>query len=265
MPLFATGKRRVRSVQIRSHRGIGSYHPLVAEPVPHVDLRHPLDESAELVLREVRADAPKTGRDVVPRHGEGDSTLQFPSIHSTVTIASNVPFPFGAGGRQIAAMRVALLTISTAGSRGERKDTSGDAIAAWARDRKYELVARMLVSDDANAIIRQLLEWCDGDGADLVLTTGGTGLSPTDVTPEATAVAIERDAPGIAEWLRAKSVREFPKAALSRGRAGVRHRTLIVNLPGSPSGVKDSLAALDPIVDHAVAVLRGEAGDHGAK
>jgi molybdopterin adenylyltransferase len=161
------------------------------------------------------------------------------------------------------AMRLAILTISTAGAKGERKDTSGDAIVAWAREHRYEVVGREMVSDDVNAIVNQLLGWCDAERADLVLTTGGTGLSPTDVTPEATGVVIERDAPGIAERLRLTSVNNFPKAALSRGRSGVRNKTLIVNLPGSPGGVKDSLAALEPIVDHAVAVLRGEAGDHG--
>lgn len=160
-------------------------------------------------------------------------------------------------------MRLAILTISTAGARGEREDTSGDAIARWAREHRYELVARELVSDDETQIVVRLMTWCDGGMADLVLTTGGTGLSPTDVTPEATAMVIERDAPGIAEWLRAKSVTSFPKAALSRGRSGVRNRTLIVNLPGSLAGVKDSLDALDPIVEHAIAVLRGEVGDHG--
>jgi molybdopterin adenylyltransferase len=177
-----------------------------------------------------------------------------------------VPFPFQEAEKHIVlVMRLAILTISTAGSKGERKDTSGDAIAAWARDHGHELIARQLVTDDVNAIVRQLLEWCDGDRADLVLTTGGTGLSPTDVTPEATSVVIERDAPGIAERLRVSSMTTFPRAALSRGRSGVRHKTLIVNLPGSPGGVKDSLAALDTIVDHAVAVLRGEVGDHGTK
>jgi molybdopterin adenylyltransferase len=160
-------------------------------------------------------------------------------------------------------MRVAILTISTAGARGERQDTSGDAIVAWSREHKYEVVAREMVSDDVNAIVTRLQDWCDAERADLVLTTGGTGLSPTDVTPEATGVVIERDAPGIAEWLRVNSVNNFPRAALSRGRSGVRNKTLIVNLPGSPGGVKDSLAALDPIVDHAIAVLRGEVGDHG--
>lgn len=160
-------------------------------------------------------------------------------------------------------MRVAILTISTAGARGARADSSGDAIAAWVREHGYELASRGLVTDDVNTIVSRLLDWCDSGSADLVLTTGGTGLSPTDVTPEATRAVIERDAPGIAEWLRVNSVNNFPKAALSRGVSGVRHRTLIVNLPGSPGGVKDALAALDPIVEHAVAVLKGEVGDHG--
>lgn len=160
-------------------------------------------------------------------------------------------------------MRVAILTISTAGARGERQDASGEAIAAWARKRKHEIVARELVPDDANAIIRALLVWCDESQADLVLTTGGTGLSPTDVTPEATRAVIERDAPGIAEWMRMSAVKKVPTTVLSRGLSGSRGRTLIVNLPGSPAGVKDSLSALDPIVEHAISVLRGEVGDHG--
>lgn len=162
-------------------------------------------------------------------------------------------------------MRIAILTVSTAGARGERADASGDAIVAWARERSFDVVGRDLVSDDETQIARRLMSWCDDGQADLVLTTGGTGLSPTDVTPEATALVIERDAPGISEWLRGNSVQKFPRAALSRGRSGVRNRTLIVNLPGSPGGVKDSLAALDSIVEHAVAVLRGEVGDHGRK
>jgi molybdenum cofactor synthesis domain-containing protein len=162
-------------------------------------------------------------------------------------------------------MRIAILTVSTAGAAGKRADTSGDAIAAWAREHKHEVVSRALVSDDVNAIVAALLAWCDDDAADLVLTTGGTGLSPTDHTPEATRVVVERDASGIAEWLRASAAGKFPRAVLSRGVCGVRYKTLIVNLPGSPGGVRDSLAALDAVVEHAVAVVRGEVGDHGMK
>ena len=159
-------------------------------------------------------------------------------------------------------MNVGVLTISSAGARGERADGSGDAIVAWIAARAYTLATRTLVSDDVVQIVNTLTRWCDGGECDLVLTTGGTGLSPTDVTPEATRVVLERDAPGIAERIRALSLTSFPRAALSRGISGTRARTLIVNLPGSTSGVKDSLAALEPIIDHAIGILRGEATDH---
>ena len=159
-------------------------------------------------------------------------------------------------------MRVAVLTISDAGARGERLDTSGDAIVAWATARGAEVVERTLVPDESARIVPVLLAWCDQDLADLVLTTGGTGLSPRDITPEATRVVIERDAPGIAERLRVTSMERFPRAALSRGLAGVRNRSLVVNLPGSPGGVRDALTALDPIVDHAIQIVRGAPTDH---
>ena len=159
-------------------------------------------------------------------------------------------------------MRVAVLTISDAGARGQRADGSGDAIAAWVAERGYTLAERALVPDDSAAIVRQLIGWCDRDSADLVLTTGGTGLSARDNTPEATRVVLEREAEGIAERLRVVSIDAFPRAALSRGVAGSRHRTLIVNLPGSTSGVRDALHALVPIVDHAVSIVRGAQTDH---
>jgi len=159
-------------------------------------------------------------------------------------------------------VRVAILTISDAGARGERADTSGDAIAEWVQRHDYVLAVRDLVPDDVVLIVGRLTTWADGGGADLILTTGGTGLSPRDVTPEATRVVIDREAPGITERLRALHLTSFPRAALSRGVSGTRGRTLIVNLPGSPNAVRDSLAALDPIVEHAIGILTGAERDH---
>ena len=161
-------------------------------------------------------------------------------------------------------MRVAVLTISDAGARGERADGSGDAAAEWAVGQGAEVVARAIVPDDTVEIVRCLLAWCDDDVADLVLTTGGTGLSARDVTPEATRAVIEREATGIAERMRTITGADFPRAALSRGIAGIRARTLIVNLPGSTKGVRDSLTTLTPIARHAVDILRGAATDHSA-
>jgi molybdenum cofactor synthesis domain-containing protein len=161
-------------------------------------------------------------------------------------------------------VRIAILTVSDAGSRGERADISGDTIAAWAAERGYALAERDLVPDDVPRIAAALAGWADGDRADLILTTGGTGLTGRDVTPEATRAVLDKEAPGIAEALRAAAYPQFPRAALSRGTAGVRGRTLIVNLPGSTGGVRDGLAVLgrDGLAEHAVDLVRGVRTEH---
>jgi molybdopterin adenylyltransferase len=155
-------------------------------------------------------------------------------------------------------LRVAILTISDAGSRGARADTSGEAIADWIRRREYQMARHEIVPDEVVPIASRLTAWSDQGLADLILTTGGTGLSDRDVTPEATASVIEKPVPGIAEALRSSAYPSFPRAILSRGLAGIRGRTLIVNLPGSPGGVRDGLAVLETVIDHAVELLRGK-------
>ena len=159
-------------------------------------------------------------------------------------------------------MRVAILTISDAGARGERSDSSGEIAVAWVERHCYELSGRAMVPDETAEIVRQLVLWADSDTVDLILTTGGTGLTARDVTPEATRAVLEREAPGIAEALRMAVYPRFPRAALSRGLAGVRGRTLIINLPGSPCGVKDGLDVMEAWIDHAVDLVRGNRTSH---
>jgi molybdopterin adenylyltransferase len=147
---------------------------------------------------------------------------------------------------------------------GQRADTSGDAILDWAVARGYQVVVRSVVPDERDRIAGKLVRWADSGEVDAILTTGGTGLTARDVTPEATATILERTAPGIAEALRASSATAFPRAWLSRGVAGTRGSTLIVNLPGSTGGVQDGLAVLEGFLDHAVELVTGALTTHDA-
>ncbi len=159
---------------------------------------------------------------------------------------------------------VGVLTISDSGARGERADTSGEAICAMvAADLPDAVVsAGTIIPDECLLIAATLREWCDEKHLNLILTTGGTGLAPRDVTPEATRSVLDREAPGIAEAMRAESLRHTPFGMLSRGIAGIRGRTLIVNLPGSPKAVKECLRCILPVLPHAINLLTEGPREH---
>ena len=152
-------------------------------------------------------------------------------------------------------IRFAILTISDAGSKGERADTSGDAIAEMMAREGHEQVRRAIVPDERDQVSDTLRQWCDGGDVDLVLTTGGTGLGPRDVTPEATRDVLDVEAPGIAEAMRMRTLEHTPFAMLSRSVAGVRSGCLVINLPGSPTGVRQCLEVALPAIPHAVAMI----------
>ena len=157
--------------------------------------------------------------------------------------------------------RAQVVTVSDRSSRGERPDTGGPLLAALLRELGFEVGDVVLVPDEVEAV-QSAVRAAVADGCDLVVTTGGTGLSPRDITPEATAPLLERSVPGLAEALRARGADAVPTAVLSRGLAGTIGPTLVVNLPGSTGGVRDGVAVLAPVVGHALAQLRG-GGDHG--
>jgi molybdopterin adenylyltransferase len=156
---------------------------------------------------------------------------------------------------------VGILTISDKGWRGEREDKSGEVIREMASRLGAQVADYDIVPDERDFISRRLMEWADAGTLDLVLTTGGTGLAERDVTPEATLAVIDRLVPGLAEAMRVETLKKTPLAMLSRAVAGIRKRTLIINLPGSPRGVEECLQAILPALPHAIEVLKGEAGE----
>ena len=155
---------------------------------------------------------------------------------------------------------IGIITASDKGSRGEREDASGRLIATMLQElgqiRSYKVVA-----DDAEQISKEMVIMADQLGVDLILTTGGTGLGPRDVTPEATLAVVDRQVPGIAEAMRARSMQITSRAMLSRAVAGMRKKTLIINLPGSPKGVQECLEVILPALEHGLAIMKGEASE----
>jgi molybdenum cofactor synthesis domain-containing protein len=157
-------------------------------------------------------------------------------------------------------MRFGILTISDRSSRGERLDASGPALQEAVTAQGWQVLRWQVIPDDFTVIQQLLVDWSESGDLDVILTTGGTGFSPRDVTPEATQAVIERPTPGMAEAMRATSLQVTPHAMLSRATAGIRRRTLIVNLPGSPKGALENLQVILPVLPHAVALLAEDPG-----
>ncbi len=154
--------------------------------------------------------------------------------------------------------RAVVITVSDRGSRGERVDGSGPAVEEMLRQMGIEVVGRRIIPDDRELILRTLQELSDRGEADLIVTTGGTGVGPRDVTPEATIEAIDREIPGMAEAMRRHSALLTPHAMISRAVVGIRGRTLIINLPGSPKGATENLSVLLPAIAHAIEKIKGD-------
>jgi len=159
-------------------------------------------------------------------------------------------------------LRFSILTVSDRSSRGERPDTSGPALAELVRTQDWQVVKQEIVADELESIKAIFSKWCDSGETDVILATGGTGFAPRDVTPEATRAVVDRLTPGLDEAMRAASLQVTPHAMLSRAVSGVRKRTLIVNLPGSPKGATENLQVLMPALEHAVHLLRDEDAGH---
>jgi len=156
---------------------------------------------------------------------------------------------------------VGILTISDKGSRGERQDKSGEAIREMLSGADVSIVNYDIIPDEKELIVEKLVKWADEDRLDVLLTTGGTGLTPRDVTPEATLSVVDRIIPGFTEAMRAEGLKKTPMAMLSRAVVGTRGECLIINLPGSPRAVRECLEVILPVLPHAVETLKGQAGE----
>lgn len=152
-------------------------------------------------------------------------------------------------------IRFGIITLSDRSARGEREDASGPALASFLQAENCPVLKRLILPDDESALRRTLSEWADSGELDVILTTGSTGFSPRDIAPEATKAVIQKDAPGLAEVMRAESLKKTRHAMLSRAAAGIRGRTLIVNLPGSPKGAVENLQFIFPVLPHAAQLL----------
>lgn len=157
--------------------------------------------------------------------------------------------------------RAVVITVSDKGSRGEREDLSGPELTAMLQEAGVEIVGRRIIPDEQELIRAALIAASDGEQADLILTTGGTGVSPRDVTPDATLAVIDRQIPGMAEEMRRRSAAITPHAMISRAVVGIRRQTLIVNLPGSPKGARENLGVLMPALTHAIEKIKGDPRD----
>jgi molybdenum cofactor synthesis domain-containing protein len=164
-----------------------------------------------------------------------------------------------AAGSTVARVNAAIITISSSVSAGRTEDVSGQALKELAESAGVEIAATEIVSDDQRAIEDELRRQVSA-GVDLILTTGGTGLTPDDVTPEATRAVIDRDAPGFAEAMRAESLKYTPMGIVSRGVSGIADRTLIINFPGNPKSINQLFPLIAPTLEHAVATLKREPG-----
>jgi len=153
-------------------------------------------------------------------------------------------------------LRIGILTSSDRSSRGERPDLSGPALAEIVKSQGWTVSRTIILPDDLNSLKETLSAWADADDLDVILTTGGTGFAPRDVIPEATRQVIEREAPGLAEAMRAESLKFTPHAMLSRALAGIRGKTIIINFPGSPKAAVENFQVVLPVLEHAVELLR---------